>query len=451
MAFNEKEKEIINWGLQNGKSKDEVKQAITNYRLGIVPSKPVAQPEQKSGVVSDIISGVKGNISEASNSLTASAQGKMNPFVAGANIAKNTTEAVLQPINQTVGKAVSAVTSPLINWLGDKIGDVKAVQDLTKVVDKHPQIASFLGDIFQTGMNTVALTTLDTAGQKIKPAVTSAVEKGTSLASDLTKTTGEIVSSKLENASPSIMNRVARLKPTDATKFKSLSGKTIGDYLVDTKNFGTPDQIIANEATKFSTSIADVDSALAGLKGAYKNGGVSDMLAGLEERAKLTSSESVKSPYLDRVLELKKINKKSGLSMSDINEVKRLYEKNVKLGYNKTLNPDKVELATNIDNSVREWQVKQAEKLGFTNIAELNKQTQLSKFIINKLGDQLIGKSGLNAVNLTDWIVLAGGDPTSVGALLTKKFFSSKAVQSKISDILSKNKPKMEQIKPILK
>lgn len=42
MAFNTQEQEIIQWGLQNGKSKDEVKQAISNYRLGITPkAKPV--------------------------------------------------------------------------------------------------------------------------------------------------------------------------------------------------------------------------------------------------------------------------------------------------------------------------------------------------------------------------------------------------------------------------
>jgi len=40
MAFNKKEQEIIRWGAQNGKSKDEVKEAIFNSRAGITPSKP---------------------------------------------------------------------------------------------------------------------------------------------------------------------------------------------------------------------------------------------------------------------------------------------------------------------------------------------------------------------------------------------------------------------------
>ncbi len=44
MAFNTKETEIIQWGLQNGKSKDEVTKAITNFRSGVVPQ-PVTAPK----------------------------------------------------------------------------------------------------------------------------------------------------------------------------------------------------------------------------------------------------------------------------------------------------------------------------------------------------------------------------------------------------------------------
>lgn len=39
MAFNTQEQEIIKYGLQNGKSKQEVEKAISNYRAGVVPQK----------------------------------------------------------------------------------------------------------------------------------------------------------------------------------------------------------------------------------------------------------------------------------------------------------------------------------------------------------------------------------------------------------------------------
>lgn len=49
MAFNTKEQEIIRWGLENGKTKEEVKKAITNYRLGITPTKVSITEEPTKG------------------------------------------------------------------------------------------------------------------------------------------------------------------------------------------------------------------------------------------------------------------------------------------------------------------------------------------------------------------------------------------------------------------
>jgi len=157
----------------------------------------------------------------------------------------------------------------------------------------------------------------------------------------------------------------------------------------------------------------------------------------------------VQSPEAGRITQLRNKLNTEGLDMSEINEIKRLYERNVKLAYNKLNNADAVELATNLDNRLRDWQVKQADMLGFENIREMNKQTQLARFISDKLGNQLIGKSGLDGMNLTDWIMLSGGDPTSVGGLITKKFFSDPGIQSKIAQYLSKSE-KALPIKPKL-
>ena len=50
MAFNTKEQEIIKYGLANGKSQQDVQTAITNYRLGITPTKPLPA---KQGVIQE--------------------------------------------------------------------------------------------------------------------------------------------------------------------------------------------------------------------------------------------------------------------------------------------------------------------------------------------------------------------------------------------------------------
>lgn len=261
----------------------------------------------------------------------------------------------------------------------------------------------------------------------------------------------QTITEKTGNTSPDIMNRVARLKPTDANKFKQLSGgKTHGEYLSETGNFGAPDKIVATEAQKFAQSKLDVDNAFAELPGEYKVGALKDSLTGLIKKAKAESSGNVKAPYRRRVMELAEKYNKQGLNMSEINEVKRLYESKVKLGYRGVgaqINPEAVNKATNVDSALREWQVNKASELGFENIKEMNKQTQLSKFITDKLGAQITGKTGLNEVSLTDWIMLSGGDPTAIGGFLTKKFLSSNAVQARIAQILKQGES-VEAVKP---
>ncbi len=111
------------------------------------------------------------------------------------------------------------------------------------------------------------------------------------------------------------------------------------------------------------------------------------------------------------------------------------------------LSPDSVTLATNIDNAMRKFQFDKASEFGFKNIGEMNKQTQISKNIIDSLGQQLVGKTGLNNLGMGDLILLSGGDPTAVGSFLTKKFFGAKSVQSKIAKILADN-PSLKEVTP---
>lgn len=378
-------------------------------------------------------------------------------FGQGAGLAANAIEKTAEQI-PGVKQAFGAIGSG-INWLatsdfspvkmlGNEIGESKALQEVTQLydtdqnfkdsVDAVANIARLGGDVqmaadavnFTKNVTSKITDKVKTLGTKTPPP-----DGGTT---PLLSPEGQAMVDKVVPDSATIMNRVARLKPTDANAFKKLAGETHGDYLAKTSNFGTPDQIITKEATKFTQSLNSVDDALARLPGEFKNGAVSDALEGLVERAKGTSGTNTKSPFLDRALELENKHTSQGLNMSEINEVKRLFEREVKLGYNKLINGDKVAQATNIDNALRKWQVKQAQDLGFENIAELNKQTQLSKFIVDKLGGQFIGQSGLNGVNLTDWIMLSGGNPTAIGGFLVKKFFSSKGIQAKIAEFLNK-------------
>ena len=346
----------------------------------------------------------------------------------------------VQDIANTIGSGISTGFKALT----DLIGSNKQLQDWTQA---HPEATKAIMEFAQATSDTGSI-----AGNLlgIEGGVKSLV-KGSSLlktgvqntANAITDTLESVpkigITSKVSTELPSqIMNRVSRLNPTDYTTFENIAGETPGKYLVRTGNFGAPDKIIANEASKFIESKNSVDTALANLPGVYKPSVLSDIFYGLTQKSESVSGKVVKSSFNTELEHLKSKFEGDGLSMSEINQVKRLYEREIRLGYDKRLNPDKVQQATNIDNSLRDWQVKQAEQLGFKNIGELNKQTQISKFLMDKLGEKVIGQSGLNAVNLSDWVILSGGDPSSISAFLTKKFFSSKTVQAKIAEMLNK-------------
>lgn len=253
--------------------------------------------------------------------------------------------------------------------------------------------------------------------------------------------TKEITAPFRNQAARNIMNRVARLNPTDANKFKALTGKTHGDYLVETGNFKNPEGIIQSEMQKFNASRTSADEALETLNGNFKSSPLKTAIDELYSRESRVSSPGAPSPDLERAAFLKNKLEGVGLNMSEVNEAKRLYERNIKTGYLRENNSDGIARATNIDTALRKWQFNTANKLGLKNLPDINKQTQASKFLVDKLGAKLLGQSGNNAISLTDWVMLSGGDPTAIAGLSAKKLFGNKTIQSKFAKLLSTINP----------
>lgn len=65
MAFNDKEQEIINVGLKSGKTPDQIKQAVINYRTGVVPGlqkqqEAVPSQQPSAGIFQPAVDSIKG-------------------------------------------------------------------------------------------------------------------------------------------------------------------------------------------------------------------------------------------------------------------------------------------------------------------------------------------------------------------------------------------------------
>lgn len=353
--------------------------------------------------------------------------------------------AVAGGINDIIGAAIS----PIINKTVDVISDVPAVQQFaqTKPVsgaldvantitqgigqdykafeEANPKTGEFLADVG----NIASLVPIGKGAQMTKNA-----------AVDTTKLAARTA---LPNTSENVLNRIARLDPRDANKFKSQFGESHGKYLSRTGNIGTAEEILQNESKKFVQSLNDVDEAIATLEGKFKSDQVKIALKELAERE---NRIGVINEETRKIASLVRKEESEGLTMAEINEVKRLFERNVKLDFQKQNLPEGLARATRIDEGLREWQFKQAEKLGLKNLPEMNRQTQMAKFVIEKLGKKITAGTGNNAVSLTDWIIMSGLDPNAIAGFIAKKAVFGQGGQAKLARLTA---PKAQKaIKP---
>jgi hypothetical protein len=262
----------------------------------------------------------------------------------------------------------------------------------------------------------------------------------------------EKVASALTPDSANIMQRVLRVTKGQQANFEKKYGTSVGQYAVDRGLIGTQDEVATNLANRFTTSIKAADDALASLPGEFKPEAVRTALEDLYTKKLATSAKGAIDPELNAVKGLIAKFDNVGLNMSEINEAKRLYERNVKLDFVKTNNPEGVKLANNIDDAIRTWQFNQAERLGLKNLPDINKETRMAKDLLNSLEREASGKAGNNAISLTDWIVLADGGAMNMAAFLAKKGFSSDVAQAFVAKYfapaIKKGLPKAEMGTP---
>lgn len=331
----------------------------------------------------------------------------------------------------TYGKATQAMKS---FKLADKVlpsatalATGKATGLFSKEGAKKVAKGSALGYGYDVAQN---LQEGDTGGDVLKPGFGALVVGGLTALPQLSKT-----AKNLKPDSAKIMQRVGRITPMQQVKFEKMAGQSVGDYLSSRQIFGNEEQVVTKLYDRFTKSKNAGDTAIETLPGTYQFKPVKTMLNDLVERESKVSTEGALSPDFNRINELQKKYKDTGLTMKENNEVKRLFERNVKLNYIKENLPEKVDRANNIDSAVREMMFAKADELGLKNLKEIQKETQLSRTLMDQIGSYAQGRQANNALSLTDAILLAGGDTRAISQYITKKIFSSKRVQSWVAKV----------------
>lgn len=349
-----------------------------------------------------------------------------------------------------VGEAIGSGFGKLIDFIGGN-------KQLQKFVQENPDTARAIEEVAGTlsAGGEISGTILGAKGSTKSLEVGSNLTKsGLAKIADATRElkginvpgpAGIDLATKAGLAPDQIMQRVARISKGKQAKFNDLSGgESVGQYLVNRNIFGGPDDIVDSLYKRMKESKSRVDDSLKTVQGEFKADSVKTALDQLIERDTRVSTPGALAPDSKRITELFKKYNQRGLTLSEVNEVKRLYERNVKVDYLNFGNPqtDKLAQANNIDSALRNLVTDKASKAGIDTVRQLNKETQLAKQLLDDLGAEYAGQAGNNAIGLTDALFLAeaaGGSPSALATFAIKKGLSNKKVMSAIAEKLSKD------------
>lgn len=111
--------------------------------------------------------------------------------------------------------------------------------------------------------------------------------------------------------------------------------------------------------------------------------------------------------------------------MSEINTAKRKMAENNPVNWLTDSSSPRVQKVKRISDNVREWQFEQAEKAGFTNLKQINKQTQAFYKLYEGITRWNDGIEANNKISLTDYLAF-DADPA---VFVAKKVLSSPYVR----------------------
>ena len=237
------------------------------------------------------------------------------------------------------------------------------------------------------------------------------------------------VKNKSNSWANDIIQNNNRMTKKQQETFNKMSGEDQWKWMND-RNLRTQEDLV----NYFLESKWKVDDAMAKIEWQFTSKELTTVLDDAVDFAKKTENSD-----LSKLEKLQAKNAQWWLTMDEINDVKRFYEKNNKFNYLKEWTAEKSALATNRDTALREWQQKIAAENWLDNLQQLNKETQAAKYLADNATNWQSGIKWNNPISLTDRIVFAGDgiNTNSLAWLVSKKVFTSSRFQNKLVDVLN--------------
>lgn len=301
-------------------------------------------------------------------------------------------------------------------------------------------------------VNVASLLPITQAGKVTKP-IASWVQK----VWDTIKPIVWKITPDTQDIAQKVSTRANRFNAVDEENFIKQVWETPGEFAVNRGMTEVWENAVEKATKNFQESVKQADNAFEQIWGNYKynKGGTDPVLTSLDDLEK-RFSETL-DDRLWNIQSLKEKYIKEGLTMPEINSVKREYANNFKYWY-EDRNSTALARSSNIQNKLREWQFEKANEMWLENIRDINRNTKAWKMFADSLEKKINRSWANNSVSITDWISLSGGNASNIALFLGKKIWTSgkakslliKAFWKKKKEAIIKPKVKNTEIKGLL-
>ncbi|MDD4110726.1 MAG: hypothetical protein PHS54_04150 [Clostridia bacterium] len=253
---------------------------------------------------------------------------------------------------------------------------------------------------------------------------------------------GNLKKSSLES---SVLARVNKATPSQLKDFNNKFGSTLSDFMEERGIIYNRYKSTEELVKRWQSLMKESDEALKSIPNKFRaTPEVSEVLDDLVGRLSKTTAkgDKVGSAKLQKFVKYKNKLDGEGLTLSEINDIKRTFERDVAIADKGDLSKgsDIRQLNTSRDNAIREFIIDKADESGYTNLREIQKELSASREASDILAGRMIGQASNNFLSLTDHIFLSPAlmDPSFLSMFGMKKVLTTETVQAFGARMLSK-------------
>lgn len=447
MAFNTKENEIIKWGLANGKSKQEVEQAITNFRTGVIPPKPeVKEPNYLQRVNEDI----KQGFGQAGSDIVT--QDNRSSLSKGISAISNVASAVVSPLMEAPGfKQLGDLFTKGINLGGEQLAKLYSPEfkaSLANMSDEEfNQATQPLQDLANAGniANTILLAkggqeVLKKAKEgviKTKVELKKSLENTDKISEGLKNVAGEVIPTADRIVNEQV-TKALQLTASDVKNIEASTGNVVGEFMGKNNLIGK-NLVETQKLVKdfFKKNYDTVRTEISKVKTVYNPTKVPRYKQALTELK--TQIEGVAGQE-GKLNEINTLLKKKNVSLNDVQRVKELVDDTYNL-YKVTGDVKEGVAKQGLDKIRKDLKLfieKEVKTNTGTDISDLNNKVSTSKGISN--ASEARSTSGLTKSNFKIGDLAIFGAGSMIGSplfgaalLIGKKIIESPAIRFRIA------------------